>query len=194
MAAQPAALPAPAPERSPWYASFAIGGGDGNLRLAAPAGLGARTISFHDFFGKGAATFAFDVEIGATVTPRLLLGGQLTMFGAGATWKRPLGEETRSLGISNLNAVATFFPFQRGLFLKTGLGFSSIGTEHKVPRAEKETHKANGGNVALGAGYALWLGQRFNMSLNLDWSAQSYRGNEFERSSFWRAGLGFAWY
>jgi hypothetical protein len=173
--------------------AFAVGGGDGNVRLAEP-GLPARTASLHDFLGKGPATFALDVEIGATLGPRLLLGGRWTAFGAAAVHERPDGQETLALGIANLAAVTTFFPLERGPFLKAGAGLSRLATQRTPPRGGTETRSALGGNVALGAGYALWLGERFNLSLNLDWSGQAYLGDEFERSSFWRVGLGFAWY
>jgi hypothetical protein len=197
--AAPPAHPAPPPRplRSSWYAAFAIGGGDGNVR-GSPAGAGAkRTLSLHDYFGKGPITFAFDLEVGATLTPKLLLGGELTAFAAAAAYDGPYGTSTASLAMTNVNAVLTFYPFERGLFLRGGAGLASLGATQEVqgPAGKvKSKQTARGGDVALGAGYALWAGDRFNLSLNLDWSRQLLSGDGFTGASFWRLGVGFGWY
>ena len=186
--------PRPARQRSPWYAGFAIGGGDASLRLPGTASTPKGTYSLHDFFGKGPTTFGFDLHVGATLTPRLLLGGELTVFAAAAEYDTPFGKASRSIGIQNLNAVATFFPFGTGLFLRGGLGLSGISSTVDEPGPGKSTDTARGGDVALGVGYAFWLGQRFNLTANLDWSRQSYSSNEIDGSAFWRFGVGFGWF
>jgi hypothetical protein len=198
----PPAVPQPVPPprlRSPWYAAFSIGGGDGNIRLPARIGQPKGTYSLHDFFGKGPTTFAFDLDIGASLTPKLLLGGELTVFVAAATYSTPFGDLSRSVGMSNLNAVLTFYPFERGLFLRGGAGIASISATAEsfnvLGNKTKTTDSASGGDIALGAGYAFWLGQRFNLSLNLDWSRQFFgRSENVDGASFWRFGLGFGWY
>jgi hypothetical protein len=160
----------------------------------------AQTYSLHDWFGKGPGTMAFDFELGATLTPRLLLGGQLTYFGAAARYPDPSGmmaASTRSLGLTNLNAVLTFFPWERGLFLRGGLGLASAATTTKVPGVGQTSDSAGGGDVAVGIGYAFWLGKGFNLSGNLDWSAQGFGGgakDKLESTSFWRLGVGLGWY
>jgi hypothetical protein len=193
--APPPVAPPPQPRsRSPWFATFTVGGGDGNVRLPATATTAAGTYSLHDWFGKGPATFAFDLQVGATLTPKLLLGGELAYFGAVATYDTFAGTATRTLGITTINAVVTFYPFERGLFLRGGLGLASAGATVDVPGVGKTSDSAGGGDVALGLGYAFWLGQRFNLSVNLDGSWQSYGSSEIDGSAFWRLGVGFGWY
>jgi hypothetical protein len=53
-----------------------------------------------------------------------------------------------------------------------------------------------GGNLSIGTGYAFWLGQSFNLTLNLDLSAQGYGGSGSgpKSSSMWQLGVGFDWY
>jgi hypothetical protein len=174
--------------------AFALGGGDGNIRLPASSGVPAGTYSLKEYFGTGPATFSFDFQIGASLTPRLLLGGELTVFVAAISRDTFAGTENASVAMTNLNAVLTFYPFQRGLFLRGGLGLSSISTSLELPRQPTFTKDASGVDIALGVGYAWWIGQRFNLSGNLDWSRQSYGGRDFDGSAFWRLSLGFGWY
>lgn len=54
--------------------------------------------------------------------------------------------------------------------------------------------------MLAGVGYACWLGQSFNLTVNLDFSAQSYRDGSDpygllpDSSRLWSLYLGFDWY
>jgi hypothetical protein len=133
------------------------------------------------------------------VTPRLLLGFDLTAIGAAASYfAAGVGDVKRSLTIVNLDAVATFFPMQRGLFLRGGLGLSGLSSEIEIDGVST-SDSSSGANVLAGVGYAFWLGRSFNLTVNLDFSAQGYGDTESgapgpDSSSFWTLGLGFDWY
>jgi hypothetical protein len=90
--------------------------------------------------------------------------------------------------------VLTFYPWERGLFLKAGVGISSAVATTDTPGTGKTSDSTSGANVAFGVGYAFWLGKGFNLSGNLDWSRQAYSGDKLDRADFWRLGVGFGWY
>jgi hypothetical protein len=55
----------------------------------------------------------------------------------------------------------------------------------------------DGANITIGAGYAFWLGQTFNLTVNLDYSAQAYDSNQAGAptgTNFTAIWLGFDWY
>jgi hypothetical protein len=181
-------------QRDRWYIGFGVGGGNGRVRL------GGETLSFGDFLGDGATAGGLDFEIGATVTPRLLVGVDLRVIAASAEFRTPSGDLERTLGIVNLDGVVTFFPWERGLFLRGGIGLSSLNATEKLAGTRTDA-SATGANLLAGIGYAFWLGRSFNLTLNLDFSGQSYGSSENwengegpDASSFWTFGLGFDWY
>jgi hypothetical protein len=194
----PAAYPpAPAParryQRDSWYIGFGLGGGDGEIQTAD------NTYSFKRYIGKSPSTVSLGFKVGATLSPRLLAGFDLSGIGSSAKE----GDTTVSVTIVNYDVMATFFPMERGLFLRGGLGLSRFTLDLKnIPTpgggTTHETGTRSGTNVALGVGYAFWLGQHFNLTANLDFSNQWWRGRDEggapTRSDFWALGLGFDWY
>jgi hypothetical protein len=188
-------------QRDNWYIGFQLGGGDATVRLrdrdasfVKPAAQGGN-YKLRRFLGGSPTTFDADFQIGATITPRLLLGGQLSVFSAQATYDTPTGEVTNTFGVVGLNALATFFPWERGLFLRGGLGLASAtATFEKVPPYGKVKEKGSGVGFTAGLGWAWWLGKSFNLSANLDFSGQGYGGDYFKGSSVVNLGLGFMWY
>ena len=62
------------------------------------------------------------------------------------------------------------------------------------PPAANAAYHAARCRAAGGAGYAFWLGRRFNLALNLDWSRAAFGGDKFKGAGFWRFSLGFGWY
>ncbi len=183
--AQPQPYRRPDHQRDSWYIGFGIGGGDGTIKDSAG------TSSFNDFFGKSPTTLAFNFKVGATLTPRLLLG--LDFSGVSSTASD--SGVTATLGIANYDGVVTFFPMERGLFLRGGVGLSRL----TLDVTGFGSSSFSGANVTGGAGYAWWLGRTFNLTVNLDYSAQFYGDNNGgttgpQGSSFWALGLGFDWY
>ena len=131
--------------------------------------------------------------MGATITPKLLLGFDISGVGASASQNGV----TESVAIANYDAMVTFFPVGHGPFLRGGLGVSRFSDT--LSGAMSGTFSCWGGNLDLGVGYAFWLGRSFNLTVNLDWSGQSWGDHAGgttgpQTSSFWALGFGFDWY
>jgi hypothetical protein len=178
----------PGRQRDSWYIGFGLGGGDGNIEDAAG------TFSFEEFFGKSPTTVSLNFKVGATLTPQLLLGLDISGVSSGASE----GSATATLTIVNYDGVLTFFPMGEGLFVRGGLGLSRLSFE-VTGTAFDGGVDYTGTNVTFGGGYAFWLGRTFNLTLNLDYSAQFWGDNDGgttgpKRSDFWALGLGFDWY
>jgi hypothetical protein len=192
---QPQPYRKPGHQRDSWYIGFGIGGGDASISLPASASPTPGTYSMKEFFGTSPTKLTMNFKVGATLTPRLLLGADITGFAASATYDTIYGEADRSLSISTLTGMVTFFPMETGLFLRGGLGLASFSTKLSVPGSPTSTADASGVAYAAGVGYAFWLGRSFNLTANLDFSGQSYGGGDGPDSTrFWALGLGFDWY
>lgn len=170
------------PARDSWYIGFGLGTGDGSA-----SGQGER-YSLSDLNVDDPTNVFLNFKAGATLTPQLLLGGDLTYLSSQAS----AGGYDSSVGIMNVDLVATFFPMERGLFFRGGLGRSAY-----VQTADGyDDYNRGGWNVLGGVGYAFWLGQRFNLTVNLDVSQQWYGSSDVdvENSRFWALYAGFDWY
>ncbi len=175
-------------QRDSWYIGFGFGGGDGQITDAAG------TASFKEFLGKSPTTLALNFKVGATLTPRLLLG--LDMSGVSSSASD--SGATATLTVVNYDGVATFFPIEHGFFVRGGVGLSRM-TVDVTSSFISGSVDYSGTNVTGGIGYAWWLGRTFNLTANLDYSAQFWGDNNGgttgpQRSSFWALGLGFDWY
>jgi hypothetical protein len=176
----------PRGQRDSWYIGFGLGGGDGRV-----SGQGD-TFSFKELhFDRSPTTVALNFKVGATLTPKLLLGFDLSGVSSAVDES---GVQT-SVAIVNLDAVATFFPVEKGFFVRGGLGRSGLTYTVEGGGVTAET-SVNGFNVIGGVGYAFWLGRSFNLTLNLDASKQWYGSSQDspEESSFWSFWLGCDWY
>lgn len=176
----------PPKQRDSWYIGFGFGGGDGSV-----SGQGS-SLSFKEMnLDRSPTTLFYNFKVGATLSPRLLMGFDLS----GVSSTAEGSGVTTSVGISNVDAMITFFPMERGFFLRGGLGLSAL--VYTIEDATgKDEWSPSGFNVAGGLGYAFWLGQSFNLTLNLDASRQWYGSSSLdpEDSTFWSAWVGFDWY
>jgi hypothetical protein len=182
------------PQRDTWYIGFGIGSGFGS------ANFGGTRVDYRDLNAPLSATpLALQFEVGATLRPDLLLGFDLRFlrtqssgtlfFQDGTTVSDPAVQVTQAL------AMLTWFPMRYGLFFRGGAGLASYSEDAQVNGLHSN---GNTTGVALlgGVGYAFWLGQRFNLTLNLDLSAQGY-GDQSNGPNNTRQAelyLGFAWY
>ncbi len=192
---QPPYWTLPPRHRDTWYIGFGIGSGGGSF--TGPDG--AR----HSFAGSmpgGASTAALNFKVGATLTPRLLLGFDLTAIETvGRTTTVCTGlycyDTESSVGIVSLAAVATWFPVERGFFLRGGAGLGSYSDDVTV-NGVQQTTTANGVGLIAGAGYAWWIGRTFNLTLGLDVLGQWYGKSDTapKRASGAAVLLGFDWY
>ncbi len=179
---------APPPQRAPWYIGFGLGAGDGTTRLGDVSSTFGDVVrqDGHDDRGRLGLNF----KLGATVSPRFLLGFDVTSlraFGGGygdSTW----------VWVTNWNAVGTFFPWERGLFLRGGVGLATLEVGRTVSGVGTGTSGYGGVDGLLGVGYAFWLGRSFNLTVNLDVSRQWYDSPDVDGSTFALAYIGFDWY
>jgi hypothetical protein len=189
-AAQPVPAPAPvaapsaAPRRDSWYIGFGLGSGGGRAK--------DETGSYNLSEGMTDATkVSINFKVGLTLTPTLLLGLDVNGFQSSGTITGTAIDATYT--ISTFNAMATWFPMERGLFLRGGLGLSNLSLDVTGYGSDD----VSGWNLDVGGGYAFWLGKSFNLTLNLDYAAQGYHSDKVgapTSSSYWTLWLGFDWY
>jgi len=186
-AEQPAPPPPPPParqafQRDAWYIGFGLGWGDGSVSDASG------TSAFGELLrGYGPVNVSLNFKVGATLGPKLLLGLDVTAVRAAGT----AGGFDAGVQVNSYAAMLTFFPWERGLFVRGGAGFADL----VVDRSGGTTHRGGLGLIG-GAGYAFWLGQSFNLSLNLDVAGQWYGGGgaSARRSRLVDVYLGFDWF
>ncbi len=168
--------------RSPWYIGFGVGSGAGNLTVDG------QTYSFRDFLGDTPVTLALQFEVGATLRQDLLLGFDLRTL-------RSSVSRDEALQATDALAMITWYPMQRGLFLRGGVGVATLSWDF-VDAFGRGTDTVDGLGVLGGLGYAFWLGRSFNLTLNADVSAQLFRDELHRPSSarFLDVYLGFGWY
>jgi hypothetical protein len=170
--------------RDSWYIGFGVGSGGGWVTDA-----GQRD-SFKEFTYPGdRATFSFDFNIGATLTPRLLLGVEVGALGtSGST-----GGYDSSIITTYFDGVVTYFPMERGFFVRGGAGSASLQTNAETPDG---TFKGNwkGVNVLGGVGYAWWLGKSFNLVGQVDVTRAWYERRGPDATDTVAVTLGFEWF
>jgi hypothetical protein len=174
-------------QRKGWYVGFGLGSG-----FDAAIGDAEETYDFKDFLtGLEDITpkISLNFKVGKTLSPNLLMGFDITAVGQ-------LGTDvmgTQLLQISNYFAMLTWFPFQKGLFIRGGGGLSMLGNYISASGFDL-TETYYGGGLLAGIGYAFWLGRHFNLTLNLDHSRQIFVGDGPDRGRFTIVYVGFDWY
>jgi hypothetical protein len=190
---EPPAAPRQGPavlHRSPrdsWYIGFGLGTGSGNTTWQS-----GDSLSFSDLNGNRDTTnVLLNFKVGATLSPTLLLGFDWTVVRASAS-----DEFADSYAqIANYDAMLTWFPWETGFLLRGGAGLSALTLKVSTAGASG-TDTYTGANVLVGAGYAFWLGDRFNLTLGLDVSAQGYGdgAGSPKSSALWALWAGADWY
>ncbi len=172
-------------QRGSWYIGFGLGSGGGWVND------GGERASFRDFtYEDDRVTVGFNFNVGATLTPRLLLGGELGGIG---TFGEYQGYET-SITTSYIDAVLTFFPVERGPFLRGGLGRTVLAIEQEDPYYGDFKGDWDGYNVLGGIGYAWWLGRSFNLVGQVDVMRSWYESSGPDSTDSVHVTLGFEWY
>ncbi len=187
------------PQRSPWYIGLGLGTGSGTIYLN-----NGQTLSFHDAItgydpilgSSDNGRFGFNIKAGATLTPQFLLGFDFTLLRGWGSVISALDGFTYDTWVQiwNGDVMATFFPFERGLFFRGGAGLSVLSSPDVPGLANGFEH--GGFNGTLGVGYAFWLARQFNLTLGLDLSRQWYGANTdgIEGSGMFLVYVGFDWY
>jgi opacity protein-like surface antigen len=102
------------------------------------------------------------VNAGATLTPRLLLGGEFK------TWKKDAIEMApnvmTALRMSSLSATTTFYPSAAGVFIKGGIGVAFLDAEFTVGQTALAPDLGRGLGYTAGAGYDVPLTERVSLT------------------------------
>jgi len=178
------------PVRSPWYLELGLGSGDAVVSL----GGGDRTV--RSLAGADPTRIALQAGAGLTIGPKLLAGLDVTLLRAGATVHDPvLGNVRRTVQLTNLDLVLTFYPGDSGFFFRGGGGVSSLHLGEHAPAVDR-LDRYGGLNVAGGVGYAWWIGRRFNFLIDLDASRHRlFRSATGPTAAFfWTLFAGIGWY
>lgn len=185
------------PPRNPWYMSLGIGTGTGWSHSLDG------TRSFRDILtndGSGGASdnahLALNLQVGATLSPNLLLGFDLSVLrGFGSLLDSGYVYDTY-VQLLNGDLMLTIYPMARGLFLRAGTGLSVLSTDISAGGPPYDTIQYSGFNFTGGIGYAFQVSPSFNITLNVDYSRQWYpeHPDGLTTSSMVVAFLGFGWY
>ena len=166
-----------------WYIGSGIGPGFG-----AKYKVNGQSITFSDRLqgatDKSSLLGLNIVNAGIALSPNLLLGGSVS---AVAQFGKIAGNDVQ-LQINNYLATLTWFPVEKGFFLRGGAGLSSMLIDTGV-----SSNTAHGFGILVGAGYALPVARRHNITFTVDYSRQSYSGSSIkpESSQFGAAYLGY---
>ena len=156
-----------------WYVGSGIGPGFG-----AKYKLNGQTITFDDRLqgatDKSSLLGINLVNAGVALSPNLLLGGSVS---AVAQFGTIAGNDVQ-LQINNYLATLTWFPAEKGFFLRGGAGLSNIFIDTGVSK-----DRVNGFGILVGAGYALPVARRHNITFTVDYSRQSYGGSSTKPDS-----------
>jgi hypothetical protein len=175
-------------QRDAWYIGFGLGGA-----LSANWNVDGQSVSFDDWLDglDTSPKIALNFKVGGTLSPKTLLGFDLTAVAQGGTAS---GLDAH-VQINNYFLMLTHFPYQEGLLFRLGGGYSNL--VHIVDSQIGDLDsKINGAGALVGIGYAFWLLKSFNLTVNLDYSQQWYSSDagEPDRSNFAIAYVGFDWY
>ena len=180
----PAAIGAEADSMwSHWYLGTGIGPGFG-----AKYKLNGKSFTFDDTLqgatDKSPLIGINVINAGIAVSPSLLVG--FSGSAVGMTGKI-LGNNAQ-VQINNYLATLTWFPAEQGFFVRGGAGPSNILINNGTT-----SNRTNGFGLLVGAGYALPIAKRHNITFTVDYSRQSYNGTSTkpDNSQFGGAYLGY---
>jgi outer membrane protein with beta-barrel domain len=168
---------------SKWYAGAGIGPG-----ISAHYRQDGRTLNFDEGM-QGAtdksALAGFNIGGGIQLDSRTLVG--LGGSAVGKTAK--INGNDAHTQINNYFVLATYFPYERGFFVRAGGGYANILVDNGTT-----SERTGGAGVQLGAGWAWRLVTQHYLTLAVDQSFQFYRSNSDHRptrSEFSAAYLGY---
>jgi len=124
------------------------------------------------------------VNAGIALSPNLLVGFSGSLVAQGGK----LAGNDAHLQINNYLAALTWFPAEKGFFLRGGAGLSNILIDTGA-----SSDRSNGFGILVGAGFAIPVARRHNITFTVDYSRQSYGGSSTkpDSSQFGAAYLGY---
>ena len=187
-AAGEAAAAPPAPDKSsgePSRVYIAAGIGPGlNARFKG----NGNTVTFSDQFqgttDKSPLVAVNVASFGLALNSKTLVGLDLSAVAQAGTIA---GTKTH-VQITNTLAAVTYFPWETGLYLRGGVGISSL-----VTVSGSQSDRVNGLGALLGAGYALQVSGRHHLTLTYTqtWQSYSSSGTKPDSSQFGAVYLGY---
>ncbi len=179
-------------KREGFYIGFGVGGGSGGFSQQTAI----RT--YDGYFGEGReGGVALNFRLGAAITPKLLLGGNL----GGWTASREYGSTRVSFTNVRISPEVTFYPladqagFGSGLYVRGGAGLGSMQAQADATSgsgASITSERIQGLAAHAGLGAETKLASRFFLGLGVDyhrgWLAKDVNTNQVE------ALLTFMWY
>ena len=156
-----------------WYVGTGIGPGFG-----AKYKVNGQSITFDDRLqgatDKSPLLALNIVNAGIALSPTLLFG----FSGSAVAQTGKLAGNDAHLQINNYLAALTWFPAEKGFFVRGGAGLSNIFIDTGV-----SSDRVNGFGILVGAGYALPVARRHNITFTADYSRQSYSGSSTKPDS-----------
>jgi hypothetical protein len=142
-------------------------------------GLGYGSLGCDDCGGEREGALNGTLRLGGTISPKLRLG-----VSTNAWYKDESGV---TLSMSNLSAIAMFFPSATGGFhLTGGLGVSLLSLDVSGLGSDSET----GVGAVLGLSYDAMLGRSFALTPYINFVGGSFDGGS---ANFWQVGLAATW-
>ncbi len=187
-------------QRDSWYIGFGIGAPVGGSLTRSSDGKNITFKELTEGYQTQESTFINMIKWGMTINPKTLVGFDWTTGGQeGETVMRDSNGFTKttsaSVSVQNFFLMGTYFPNEHGLFFRGGGGFSLLSLKSKENDTTTERHSVGGPGLLAGIGYAFWLGESFNITINFDYSRQFYTGDDLIRGSDFSAiWVGFDWY
>jgi hypothetical protein len=169
------------------HAFIGVGAGSGTARYT----VNGTSVSFSDQLQGSNDESPFVavkvVTFGVEVRPNLFAGADLT----GVAQSGTVAAKKISLQLSNYFATLTWFPWERGLFLKGAAGFSSL-----FIASGPDSERSNGLGALVSIGYALRLSGAHHLMLSAEQGWQTYWGSGATRADSSRynaAYVGYMW-
>ncbi len=174
-------------KKSNWYIGFGIGTGE--LKVDGE--------TMDDFFDDSPSIRDLGQEltlhfgVGKIVNPKLHVG-----FDA-STIRQSAEDDFNhhaDIQITNYYTTISYYPMEKGLFLKTGAGISRTNVVvGNIGVYEQENYTGTG--FLFGFGYDFWLGKSFNLGIHAEYSKQSYiHSNAPDDTEFTTVYLSFYWF
>jgi len=158
---------------SHWYVGTGIGPGFG-----AKFKLNGQSVSFDDALqgatDKSGLVALNIVNGGFALSPSLLVG----FSGSAVSEIGKIAGNNAQMQINNYFAAVTWFPAERGFFVRGGGGPSSILINNGTI-----SNRTGGFGLLVGGGYALQIAGRHNITFTVDYSRQSYSGSSTKPDS-----------
>ena len=183
-------------QRDTWYINLLAGYTWGGFK-GSNAGYDISK-SFSDLFGGG-VPLAMRLGMGATLTPKFLLGVDFDNFfqsGKGSEELFGTGVDM-TLWLANVNAMLTWFPLGDWLYAKFGGGFSYEKAKYEMDStygSYSESQSSKGFGLAMGGGVAVGFGSGFHFLFDLQYAKQWFNSDGLDGTWTFALCGGVGWY